>query len=408
MDFSFTPTEEAFRQELRSFCAQHVTPQVIQQTRNGTLHNWELHKKIAQRGWLWSAIPKELGGGGRSPMELAIFTEELQLAGAPIDGIGNIILVASVILELGNEFLKSEVVPKLLGGQSLVSLGYSEPEAGSDVAACRTRAELDGNIWRINGQKMWTTLAHEADYVILLTRTDPQAPKHRGLTMFILPLDSLGVEIQPVHTIGPERTNATFYDDVCVEDRWRIGEVNAGWQVMLACLKYERGFAGGQYFSVPLVAAARKYAESYLSPGGEQPSQTQKDGTQTSNTQAARARLIDNPVLREQLIRAMIDIEACRLLAYRTAALASSGEQFGVEGSMTKLFASEKYQQHCEWFLNMQGPQGLLQWGTDETLEDGLLEESWRHAPVTTIYGGTSEIQRNNIAEHRLGLPRSR
>ncbi len=265
MNFALTPLEENFRAELRQFCAEHVTPEVREQTRSGTLHNWELHRKIAERGWLWGAILSELGGGGRSPMEMAVFTEELQLACAPIDGIGNIVLVASVILELGNSFLKSEVVPKLLNGESLVSLGYSEPEAGSDVAACRTKAERDGEQWIINGQKMWTTMAHEADFVILLTRTDPELPKHRGLTMFIVPLDSPGVEIQPVHTIGTERTNATFYDNVRITDNWRLGEVNQGWQVMLACLKYERGFAGGQYPSAPLIEAAKQYAQSHSS-----------------------------------------------------------------------------------------------------------------------------------------------
>ena len=325
---------------------------------------------------------------GGAAVDKAVFTEELQLAGAPIDAIGNIVLVASVILELGNDFLKSEVVPKLLNGESLASLGYSEPEAGSDVAACRTKAERDGDEWVINGQKMWTTMAHEADFVILLTRTDPEAPKHRGLTMFIVPFATPGIEIQPVWTIGTERTNATFYDDVRIGDYWRIGEVNKGWQVMLACLKYERGFAGGQYPSVPLIEAALHHAETHTRP----------DGTL----------LIHDPVVRERLVRAMIDVEACRVLAYRTAALAAAGGQFGVEGSMTKLFSSERYQQHCDWFLDMQGPEGLLRWGTPEAPNDGEIEENWRHAPVTTIYGGTSEIQRNNIAEHRLGLPRAR
>lgn len=388
MDFSLTPAEQQFRAELKEFCAEHVTPEVKELTRNGTLHNWELHRKMADRGWLWGAIPAELGGGGRSPMEMAVFTEELQLAGAPIDGIGNIVLVASVVLELGNDFLKSEVVPKLLNGESLVSLGYSEPEAGSDVAACRTRAERDGEEWIINGQKMWTTMAHEADYVILLARTDSEAPKHRGLTMFIVPFDAPGIEIQPVWTIGTERTNATFYDNVRIGDQWRIGEVNKGWQVMLACLKYERGFAGGQYPSAPLIEAARRHAETRSGP--------------------ENAPLIHDPVVRERLVRAMIDVEACRVLAYRTAAIAAAGGHFGVEGSMTKLFSSERYQQHCDWFLDMQGPEGLLRWGAPEAPDDGEIEENWRHAPVTSIYGGTSEIQRNNIAEHRLGLPRSR
>lgn len=388
MDWSFTAEAQALRTEVRAFIAEHLTEEVVASTREGTLHHWGFHRQIAQRGWLNGAVPAQLGGGGRDPIEMAVLIEELQLAGAPIDGLGVAVVVASVVLELGNEHLKSTVVPALLAGETLVSFGYTEPDSGSDVAAAKTRAVRDGGDWVINGQKMWTTLAHEAGYVLLLTRTNSDVPKHRGLTFFIVPLDTPGIEIQPVHTMGTERSNATFYDDVRIGDEWRIGDVDGGWAVMKTALKYERGIAGGQYPSAPLIDAAVDYARSAV--------------------RAEGSYAIDDPVVREMLVRAMIDIEVCRGFAYNTAFLASQGEMFGVEGSMTKLFASEAYKRHSQEVVEMLGADGLLRLDEPSAPMGGVVDEHFRHAPVTTIYGGTSEISRNLIAEGRLGLPRNR
>lgn len=388
MDWSFPASAQELRAEVRAFIAEHLTEEVIASTHDGTLHHWGFHRKIAERGWLNGAVPAQLGGGGRDPIEMAVLIEELQLAGAPIDGLGVAVVVASVVLELGNEHLKSTVVPALLAGETLVSFGYTEPDSGSDVAAAKTRAVRDGETWVINGQKMWTTLAHEAGYVLLLTRTNPDVPKHRGLTFFIVPLDTPGIEIQPVRTMGTERSNATFYDDVRIGDQWRIGDVDGGWAVMKTALKFERGIAGGQYPSAPLIAGAVQYARSA----------DRADGSTA----------IDDPVVREMLVRAMIDIEVCRGFAYNTAFLASQGEMFGVEGSMTKLFASETYKRHSQAVVELLGADGLLRLDEPSAPLGGLADEHFRHAPVTTIYGGTSEISRNLIAEGRLGLPRNR
>ena len=323
MNWGFSPDAEAFREEARAFIAEHLTPDVLGSTHDGTIHNWDFHRKLAERGWLSGAVPAALGGGGRDPVEMAVLLEELQLAGAPIDGMGVAIVVASVLLELGNDHLKTTVVPQLLAGETLVSFGYTEPDSGSDVAAAQTRATRDGDGWVITGQKMWTTLAHEAGYVLLLTRTTADVPEHKGLTGFVGPLDTPGLEIQPVHTLGTERSNATFYDDVRVGDQWRIGEVDGGWAVMKAALKYERGIAGGQFPSPPLIDAAIQHASTARRSDGSMP--------------------IDDPVVRERLVRALIDVEVCRGFAYRTAWLASQGAMFGVEGSMTKLFACLLY-----------------------------------------------------------------
>jgi len=388
MDFSFPPEAIAFRAEVKSFLAENLTEEMITATHDGTIHSPALHKAMADRGWLSGAVSKELGGAGRDPIESVVLIEELQLARAPIDAMGVAIVMVSMILEHGNEFLRETVVPRLLAGDALGCFGYSEPESGSDVAAAKTRAVRDGDEWIINGSKMWTTMAHVADYVILLTRTDPNVAKHKGLTFFLVPLDTPGIEIQPVHTMATERSNATFYDNVHISDDWRVGEVNGGWAVMKTALKYERGIAGGQFPSPPVIDAAVDWATNNARPDG--------------------SRVIDDIGVREKLIRAMIDVEVCRGFAYHTASLASEGVMFGVEGSMTKLFSSENYKKHCRWFQDMLGAEGVLTHHEPDAPMGGRIEENLRHSPVTAIYGGTSEINRNMIAEGHLGLPRTR
>ena len=388
MDFALPASAEAFRSEVRQFLDAHLTDGMIAATRDGTLHSPPLHRAMAERGWLAGAVPAELGGAGMNPVELCVLVEELQLRQAPIDAMGVAVVTVSMILEHGNDHLRRVVAPRLLEGEALACFGYSEPESGSDVAAAATKAVRDGAGWVINGSKMWTTMAHVADYVVLLTRTSPEKPKHRGLTFFVVPLDTPGIEIQPVPTMGTERSNATFYDDVRVGDEWRLGEVDGGWSVMKTALKYERGIAGGQFPSPPVIEAAVDWARSTAAPGG--------------------ARRIDDDGVRDKLVRAMIDVEVCRSFAYHTAALASEGAMFGVEGSMTKLFASESYKKHCSWFLDLLGADGLLTHDNADAHMGGRIEEHFRHAPVTTIYGGTSEIARNLVAEGFLGLPRSR
>ncbi len=388
MDFSLSPEAEAFRLEVRQFLADNLTEAMIAATRDGTIHSPALHRAIADRGWLSGAVPAELGGGDMDPVELCVLLEELQLHRAPIDALGVAVVTVSMILEHGTDHLRDTVVPRLLAGQALGCFGYTEPESGSDVASCRTRARYDGDEWVIDGTKMWTTLAHVADYVLLLTRTNPDVPKHDGLTFFVVPLDTPGIEIRALQTLGVERSNATFYDGVRLGDQWRLGEVDGGWQVMKTALKYERGIAGGQFPSPPVIDAAIDWA---------------------GRTRAPDGRLhIDSDEVRDKLVRAMIDVEVSRSFAYHTAALASRGVMFGVEGSMTKLFASESYKKHCSWFLDLMGPEGLRTGEDPDAHMGGRIEENFRHAPVTTIYGGTSEINRNIVAESYLGLPRTR
>jgi alkylation response protein AidB-like acyl-CoA dehydrogenase len=300
----------------------------------------------------------------------------------PFDALAVSVMIAGVVNRVGTEEQKARIIPSVIEGRSHICMGYSEPDYGSDVASITTKAVRDGDQWVINGAKMWTTMAHVADWLILLTRTDPHVPKHKGLTMFILPMDTPGITVEPVPTMGTERTNATFYDDVRVGDEAVLGDVNEGWSVMTVALSLERGVMGGTNPGVPLLRHFSEWAEA--------------------------SGAIADPVVRERMARVAIDNEVAKLLTQRSAWIAASGGTPGLEGSMTKIFATEAYQKASRWFAEAAGPEGLLQFHEPGAAADGWIEYDARHSPVTTIYGGTSEINRNNIAERHLGLPKSR
>jgi alkylation response protein AidB-like acyl-CoA dehydrogenase len=386
----FTPSDEAvqFGDEVRELIATAFTHEVRQRAHDsGTMHDWGLHRAMAERGWIAQALPEALGGGGRGPEELAVLFRELELAGAPYDGLSICAMLASVIAHVGNQMQRRVVLPKLLAGDSIIALGYSEPDSGSDVAAARTRAVRDGDGWRIDGQKIFTSLAEESEWVFLLTRTDPDVPKHQGLTFFLVPTSAPGFELAPIRTLSGKRTNTTFYDGVFVDDEWRVGEVNGGWQVMLVALSFERGVVGGVRDAARLLTVA-------------------EDHLPTATSEDATPRLAD-PDLRRELARLAIDCEVADLLSSRAVWVAATGQLPGVEGAATKLFASEALNRAAGRLLDAAGPAGLVQSHDVDEL-GAFFEYCYRFAPVTTIYGGTSEIQRNLIAQRGLGLPRSR
>jgi alkylation response protein AidB-like acyl-CoA dehydrogenase len=386
----FTPSDAAvqFGEEVRELIATVFTDEVRQRVHDtGTMHDWGLHRAMADKGWIAQALPEALGGGGRGPEELEVLFRELELAGAPYDGLSICAMVASVIAHVGNEMQRREVLPKLLAGEALIALGYSEPDSGSDVAAARTRAVRDGDGWRIDGQKIFTSLAEESEWVFLLTRTDPDVPKHQGLTFFLVPTSAPGFELQPIRTLSGKRTNTTFYDGVFVDDEWRIGEVNGGWQVMLVALSFERGVVGGVRDAARLLTVAEEYLASA----------SEDDG----------APRLDDPDLRRELARLAIDCEVADLLSNRAVWVAATGQLPGVEGAATKLFATEALNRATGRLLDAEGPAGLVQ-SHDVGDLSAFFEYCYRFAPVTTIHGGTSEIQRNLIAQRGLGLPRSR
>ena len=386
MDFSLSPRAAEFRTEVMAFLDSHLTGEVIDTMhRTGTFNDKHFNAAMADAGLLAGAVP---GYGDRDPIELYVLFNELEKAGAPYDGLAVTMLVAGVINAVGTDFHREQVLDRLLTGRFNCCLGYSEPDHGSDVAAITTRAVQDGDEWVVNGQKMWTTMAHEADWVILLTRTEPDVPKHKGLTMFLVPMDTPGIEVQPVPTMASERTNATFYDEVRIGDEWRLGDVNGGWSVMGVALAFERGVMGGTNPAVPLLRHVRGWATDAPSPDG--------------------GNMIDDPLLRERIARTAIANQVSQLLTLRAAWIAATGGLPGLEGSMAKLYATDRYRQAVGWFQQMAGADGLLGFGTDGAAADGWIDYDARHSPVTTIYGGTTEINRNNVAERHLGLPRAR
>ena len=250
MDFRLGEKSEKVRLEARAFLAEALTPEVRRtMEETGVHHSWDFHRKLVERGWLAPGWPKEFGGQGRDPLEILAFAEELQRAGAPTYGVGTTLMIAGVIRHIGTEEQKKLILPPALRGELIIVLGFTEPESGSDVAAAQTRAVRDGDQWIINGQKMFTTNAQEADYAFMLTRTNTEVPKHQGLTTFLVPLKQPGVEIRAVRTISGERTNLTFYTDVRVDDSLRVGAVDGGWDTMAVGLTLERaGPHGGQSF----------------------------------------------------------------------------------------------------------------------------------------------------------------
>jgi alkylation response protein AidB-like acyl-CoA dehydrogenase len=382
VDFDFGAKSLEYKAEARAFIAEELTPERVEQVHaTGTYYHPDFHQALVKRGWLAPGWPVEFGGRGLDPMDVVAFTEELAEAGAPTYAASTTMMIAGVLREIGTEQQKAAILPQALGGEIIIVLGFTEPDCGSDVAAVATRAVRDGDDWVINGSKMFTTNAHVADYVFLLARTDPDVPKHKGLTTFLVPLNQPGVSFQPVMTMSGERTNVTFYDDVRVADSWRIGGENRGWETMSVALTLERTNAtGGDHRR--LVAAAERWAASAAGPTGQP--------------------LLDDPSVRVRLARAATETRVARLLGLRSVWIYAQGGLPGVEGSMAKLFASEALVRMAD-DLALLAPDGLRR---DDPAHGGELEHAVCHAQATTIYGGTSEVQRSIIAQRGLGLPR--
>ena len=340
MDFRLGPKSDAFREEVRAFLDEHLDPETIERAhRTGTNHDKDFHRAIGRQGWIAASWPAEYGGQDRDPFEMTALRDELRLAGAPTDGMGLTLIVCQTIRRVATEEQKADFLPRALAGEIIMSLGYSEPDSGSDVASIKTTATRDGDEWVINGQKMFTTLAHVANYVFLLARTNHDVPKHKGLTMFLVPLDSPGIEIHPVHTVGGERTNATYYTDVRISDHYRIGEVDQGWHVMTVALTFERGGFG-------LSEADRVWERAV----GWAKETRRPDGS----------RVIDDPYVRERLATMRTNNEVARLLANRTSFVAATGGLPGVEGSMHKLFYAESMTADAAELVDMLGAEGVL------------------------------------------------
>jgi alkylation response protein AidB-like acyl-CoA dehydrogenase len=293
-------------------------------------------------------------------------------------------MVGATLMRFASKPLKQEVLPRIASGDAVTSLGYTEPGSGSDVAAAQTRAVRDGDDWIINGQKMFTSGAHISQYVFLLTRTDPTVPKHKGLTMFLVPLDTSGIEVQPVHTLSDERTNATFYADVVVPDRYRVGPENGGWNVLLYALEIEQG-GGTSAAGTP----HRALAES------------------AAGWARANGRWSD-PRVRERVGFVATRATIARALGFENAWRGVEGLAKSGEGPMRKLFIAEAWIEDAADMMDLCAPDSILGGEADGAIDGGEIDLSYRHSTAMSIYGGSSEIMRSIIAQQTLGMPRSR
>lgn len=383
IEFDIGEEARAMMAEIDRFMEANVTPEM-----RGRFHySWEgwvpeLHRKLIEARLLFLSSP-ELGGRGVGPYARAAARRTFEKHGYNNPAAGVAEMVGLMISRAGSDELKSEVLSRIMSGDAIASLGYSEPGSGSDVFAAQTRATPDGNGWRINGTKMWTSGANLSDYVLMLTRTNTEVPKHKGLTMFVVPLKAEGVTVQAVHTFQDERTNITFYDNVFIPDSYRLGEVDGGVRTMSLALELEHG--GG--FANPMFATLEA-AEDLC---GEI---TGADGTP----------LIASQNTRRRLMRARLNAEASLLLEHRaTWAGAEKKPNLGF-GPMAKMFSSERFLEDARDLLDLTAPLSL----TKREGAVALINQSYRHAHGTRIYGGTSQVHRSMIAERALGLPRTR
>jgi alkylation response protein AidB-like acyl-CoA dehydrogenase len=376
MDFSrveLSPEDEEFRDELRAFLQQIVTDEVIARDRE-TGENFDegVHLALGDAGYLAADFTDE-DAGGFSRLRRRIWSLEIGRAHTPWFHWGTTAMVARAVQQFGSPELRDEVLPDVLSGRVRLCLGYTEPEGGSDVATCKTRAVRDGDGWIINGSKMFTSNAHNAHYVYLITNTDPDAPKHKSLTMFLVPLNSAGVDIQPIRTVDGDRTNITYYSDVRVADKYRIGDVNAGWTVLRDALNDEHGTVERADDGLQRIAAMTEHVLLLA---------------EAMDRVAARAG--DDDAVKFRLGRAVA----------RTEAAMSTPDMFG------RVAIAQTMREVSTELMDILGTAAALPVGTEGAADDGGAEYIFRLAGPTGIYGGTLEVFRNMIAQHALGLGR--
>jgi alkylation response protein AidB-like acyl-CoA dehydrogenase len=390
MDFDFSPEELAFEREVEAFLAANASPDVmdanpeqLSQTVD-TPAKRAFMRKLARRGWLGMSWPKSYGGQEKSGIYDFLLTEALSRRGAPQPGKG-VGIVGKTIIRHGNESLKQYFLPRIIRGEIEFAIGYSEPQAGSDAANMQLRAvKVDGG-WKLDGRKIWTTSAHFADWYWVGARTDP-SQKHRGITLFLVEMDHPGLTIHPTWTIGDERTNEVFFDDVFVRDDFVVGEVNRGWTYICEALDLER-------FAMMPVGPLETKVEALVGWARD----AMRDGVPVRRD--ARTR--------RTIAQSVTQLEVARMLQRRVISEALKGRPPTVASSQYKLYMNELGQRVANAALDLIGPDALLEPGNADAPLGGRFERSYRYTVVDTIGGGTSEIQKNIIARRGLGLPPS-
>lgn len=377
-------TRAQMRERVGAFADVHASEEAIERAwASGTLHDPAIHRALAEEGLIGVMWPAEFGGAGMNAVEAGYLWEAMNYHRLPIDLLELTEMVAYVLVRLGSSEQQASVLPRVRDGSLLISLGYSEPDAGSDLAAAATRAIREGDSWRISGAKMFTTGAHVSDLIFLLARTDPDAAKHAGLSLFLVPRREQGITVQPVHTFGGERTNAVFLDDVVVPAGALVGEVNAGWSILNTALDFER----------QVMAAYSGQAQRLLD---------------DLLADLARTGRLDSPVVRAQLAGFTVRLEAAQALTDDVGRRAAQGLAIDVCAAMAKLAVTEVFKDLAHAALDLVGTESLVRRHDTKTGNfSGRLEHWFRHSQIATIYGGSNEIQRDIIARRRLELPRA-
>ncbi len=388
MYLDYTTEQYALRAELREYFAALMTPELREESETsegGGPHYRAALRKMGADGWLGIGWPKEYGGQGRSIIEQFIFSDEVQRVGFPLPFL-TINSVGPTIMRYGSDEQKAEFLPRILRGDVLFAIGYSEPSAGTDLASLRTRAVRDGDSYVINGSKVFTSLADFSDYIWLAARTDPDAKKHRGISIFMVNTKSQGYKCTPIWTMAGVRTNATYYEDVRVPASMRVGPENEGWGLIVNQLNHERISLVATGPTERLFEDVRRWTQRTLLPDGR--------------------RLIDQEWVRLKLARVRAKIEALKLLNWRQAWAMSADTLNFAEASTVKVFGTELAVEAYRDLLEVFGHRGFLRRGSPEALLRGRLEKMHRAALILTFGGGTNEIQRDIIAMAGLGMPR--
>jgi alkylation response protein AidB-like acyl-CoA dehydrogenase len=399
MEFAYTTEQEALRQEVQRFIADNVDGPVRDEIANtdemsqGPLVR-DLRKKVAAKGWVGISWPKEYGGQDGSRIDQYIVEEEFSRIGVGVGGAGS---GAPAILAAGTEEQKKTLLPGLISGEITLALGFTEPQAGADLASLQCRAVKDGDEYVINGQKMYTSSAHYASHIYLMARTDPDAPKHRGISIFIFPMDTPGITVRPLWTIqndppapigttyGQRRTNETFFEDVRVPATCMLGEENQGWYVGAMGLNLDRVGASRYLISVRRDEDIINWAkENDL--GGHDVGQ--------------------DPAIRDRLAELWIEAQVCRLMTMRSMSLMERGDTFTYEGAAEKVWAPEHGVRTTETISQILGPYAQLMSSSEENIEGGLFAHNMLGAFQSGINHGSVQVMRDQIARRGLGLPR--
>ena len=389
MEIGYTPEQEQLRDTLRSYYAELLTPQIEADlaVSNGigpTVRS--VVKQMASDGWLGIGWPTEYGGQGRSAVEQFIFFDESMRAGAPVPML-TINTIGPTLMNFGTEEQKAEFLPRILAGDIHFCIGYSEPGAGTDLASLRTRAVRDGDEYVINGQKMWTSLSSDADYMWLAVRTDPDAKKHKGISILIVPMDTPGITLQPLRLIGEHDINAVFLDDVRVPVTNCVGGENQGWTLITNQLNHERVTLCSTGVVERALTDIRAWAQQTSLPDGR--------------------RVIDQEWVQLNLARVHAKLEALRLMNWQSAWEATKGVLDIGHCSAIKVYGTEFYLEAFRLLFEILGPPGYLKAGTPGAVLQSRLEALSRGMLILTFGGGTNEMQRDLITMFSLGFPRA-